>query len=466
MSKKQFLVKKSALEKRWDPFYFQPHLVELDALVQAKTTLFLRDFVRSMAGGSTPLKSEGDQHYTNENEGVPFIRVQNLSITGNLDLTDVKHVTKSTHEGLLARSRLTGGELLVKITGVGRMAVASVVPAGLSANINQHIVAIKTNGIAQSEALAAYLNLDFVERLAARRATGGTRPALDYPALLSIPVIVNSRILDIMQRAHAEVKVFEDEAAALLLAVTNTLFQLLGIAEKKSDALAAKIFLRKHADLGDRFDALFHQIPIFDFLGANSNAQPLSSLVSSLITGFAAGKGDQDTKDGIVQIRPTNFSEDRQLVFDRNVYVPAALLDDFPADRLRRGEVLFNNTNSQDLVGKSTLFDIDGDFFCSNHITRITVDTSVLNPQFLVYVLNAYQRRQVFYRMCVNWNNQSGINVQTLRKLPVPVPTVERQAAIVEALSRIETRAFALRKNAQATLDAARQDVEKMILGH
>ena len=94
-----------------------------------------------MAGGSTPLKSEGDQHYTTADNGVPFIRVQNLTATGELNLDDVKHITQSTHAKLLGRSRLKGGELLVKNTGVGRMAVASVVPPKTEANINQHIAA-------------------------------------------------------------------------------------------------------------------------------------------------------------------------------------------------------------------------------------------------------------------------------------------------------------------------------------
>jgi len=91
---------------------------------------------------------------------VPFMRVQNLSTTGRLNLEDCKRITHSTHVGLLGRSKLSGGELLVKITGVGRMAVASVVPDHFEANINQHIVAIRTGDKKISEMLAAWLNLD------------------------------------------------------------------------------------------------------------------------------------------------------------------------------------------------------------------------------------------------------------------------------------------------------------------
>lgn len=191
---KVFLTRKSEMTGRWDPAYYRPELVSLEKRVLNVTSHRLRDFVLQISGGATPSTKEADTHYTENADGVPFIRVQNLSTTGQLDLVDCKRITRNTHEGLLGRSRLSGGELLVKITGVGRMAVASVVPEGFEGNINQHIVAIRTKDRETSEALAAYLNLDIAERLASRRATGGTRPALDYPALLSIPVIVDPRI--------------------------------------------------------------------------------------------------------------------------------------------------------------------------------------------------------------------------------------------------------------------------------
>lgn len=52
-----------------------------------------------MAGGATPSTKEAETHYTEDADGVPFIRVQNLSTTGRLNLDDCKRITRSTHEG-------------------------------------------------------------------------------------------------------------------------------------------------------------------------------------------------------------------------------------------------------------------------------------------------------------------------------------------------------------------------------
>lgn len=54
--------------------------------------------------------------------------------------------------------------------------------------------------------MAAFLNSDIGERLAFRRSTGGTRPALDYQALKTIPVVFKPEIVDIMQSALEQKK--------------------------------------------------------------------------------------------------------------------------------------------------------------------------------------------------------------------------------------------------------------------
>jgi len=271
-----------------------------------------------------------------------------------------------------------------------------------------------------------------------------------------------------MSIAYGQKKQLETEAIALLAQVDGVLLKHLGINLPKSgsDALSERIFVRKLRSMEQRLDALFYQASLLDFLEpSNCPIQVLSSVVRILQSGFAAGKGDQAFDEGVIQIRPTNISDDRELVFDRNVYLPETLLQEFPNDRLKKGEVLFNNTNSQELVGKTVFFDLEGDFFCSNHITRIGVDTDQLNPRYLSVVLNSYQRMKIFYAMCVNWNNQSGINIEALRKLRIPVPSLIVQDSIVAELEQLESQARALRQQAIQKLDAAKAQVEHLIFG-
>lgn len=198
-----FIFQKSELEKRFDPFYYVPSLMELEKKVLAKQPKRLREYVVSIASGATPKRDEEEKYYSDAENGIPFLRVQNITEFG-LDLSDVKFINNETHEGSLKRSQVFEDDLLVTITG--RIASATVAPKGFIGNINQHSVVIKTQNREISEILACYLNTIIGQKLALRLATGGTRPALDYPALLSIPILNDKRVLEITKKVVEQKK--------------------------------------------------------------------------------------------------------------------------------------------------------------------------------------------------------------------------------------------------------------------
>lgn len=162
-----------------------------------------------------------------------------------------------THNGLLARSQVQEDDLLVKITGVGRMAVASVPSPGFEGNINQHIARIRTDDRHTSEVLAAWLNTDIAETLAKRRSTGGTRPALDYGALRSIPVIFNEAILEAVKAAYRQHAQDLAKASEKLEGIDDYLLAELGInlPPEPENTIAKRIFTAERRELsGWRFD--------------------------------------------------------------------------------------------------------------------------------------------------------------------------------------------------------------------
>jgi type I restriction enzyme S subunit len=459
------------IERRHDVRFYLPHFVSLEERVIRRTNRRLRDFVLAIAGGATPKAEEKELYYSDDSAtGIPFIRVQNLSNNGELDLSEVKLINPETHHGLLARSQVYEDDLLVKITGVGRMAVSSVPPKGFEGNINQHIVRAKTRRRIESKTLAAFLNTDIGEALATRRATGGTRPALDYPALRSIPIIYNEAILPLLEEGNARRNNALNKADSLLSLIDDYLLTELGITLplEADNTIDKRMFRTKASDLGGwRFDPLFHSFKLWHAI--NSSPTPNVSLgrfCSIIKTGFAAGASMQlHDDDGIIQIRPTNIGADRQLKFDRNVYLDRSLLTKQPADVLGRREVLFNNTNSQEQVGKTVFFDIEGSFMCSNHITRISTNEAELLPEYLASVLNTYQRLKVFYSICTNWNNQSGVNIDLLRRLRIPVPTLKKQRDISRKIHSIYDEANALRRLAADELQRAKARIEALLLG-
>jgi restriction endonuclease S subunit len=194
-----------------------------------------------------------------------------------------------------------------------------------------------------------------------------------------------------------------------------------------------KVFVLQKSKIEKRLDPLYYSKNVFGFLKTTKHkAHSLYDLVNYTIAGFGVGKEEQDlTEKGYIQIRPTNLDEFGLLKFNRNVYLGKEYLETKKNSIIQRNDVLFNNTNSQDLVGKTAFFDLEGIYFHSNHITRISANEEKILPKFLWILLNIYQQKNIFYTICTNWNNQSGVGLELLNSLKILVPSIEIQQQVI-----------------------------------
>lgn len=182
------------------------------------------------------------------------------------------------------------------------------------------------------------------------------------------------------------------------------------------------------SDLSGRLDPLYYLSDLTIFTNRQITAS-IGDLCISMYSGFAAGKETQVKKEnGYIQIRPTNIMSDGRLSWEKNIYVPQNRNYDF----IPQKAVLFNNTNSQELVGKTAILDIpnEGEYYCSNHITVIIPNQTRLLPEYLWIILNLYQRHNIFYSICTNWNNQSGININLLKSIRIPIFSKETNVSL------------------------------------
>lgn len=301
------------------------------------------------------------------------------------------------------------------------------------------------------------------------------------------PTNIQSQIISIMENAMKESKNKEILATQLLDSIDIELTDELGIKilnknglndEKidkhlnklNSSVKKGKIFLLQYNIVAEsRLDPIFYNADIKRFTHC-TYSERLSNLAFSFENGFAVGRQDQvEEEDGILQIRPTNIDNNGRLRYDKNVYVPE--LEDIPF--VESGVVLFNNTNSQEWVGKTTYFANEDDrkVYISNHITAITVDRSKILPEYLCAILNMYQRHKVFYSICTNWNNQSGIGLDLLKSLHIPLFTDDRQESllrqqqIVDKINNIYQEADECVLSANRIMNEAKAKVERMIIG-
>jgi len=460
---KVFLVNSKELEGRLDPFCYIPELVKLDKKVKAKTQYRLRHFSKYHSSGATPSKSE-DTYYSDAENGIPFVRVQNLSVTGELDQTDLVYISREIHESLLKRSQIREGDLLVKITGVGRMAIASVVPQNFEGNINQHIVVIRTGSKEISENLAAFLNLDTVEKLASKRATGGTRPALDYPALFSIPVISDRRIYEKIQDAVAKKKQKELEAQQLLDSIDDYLLGELGIElpEPEKNTIKNRIFIRNLSEVsGDRCDPYYYKNVFLKTLENLNKSEysihKLKEIAKSIINGYDY----RDFSDsGRVYLRVSNIRKNEFNLEDTK-FIPEFVIDKDIA--LAEGDLLLTRKGS---FGISVVVDKSVNLaIISSEIFRIRFyDFKNINSYYISAYLNS-KAGQIYFDRIKTGAIMGHISQEALKEYPIIVPPLEKQIEISEHITAIRNQAKQLQQQAKDDLEKAKQEVEAMILG-
>src|SRR5260370_26257936 len=90
---------------------------------------------------------------------------------------------------------------------------------------------------------------------------------------------------------------------------------------------------------------------------------------------------------GTPQLRTNNVSPQGNIDLTDVINVSVSPAE-FQKYAVRKGDVIFNNTNSVEWVGKTAYFDIDGEYVLSNHMTRIRVNGSMRDPEFLARCLH------------------------------------------------------------------------------
>ncbi|MFG1881320.1 restriction endonuclease subunit S [Micromonospora sp. NPDC049102] len=175
---------------------------------------------------------------------------------------------------------------------------------------------------------------------------------------------------------------------------------------------------------------------------------PLRDLLTEVKPGYACG---EEAGDGILQIRMNNVTRDGQLDLSKKRLVPrqSERMEKFS---LRPGDVLFNATNSPDLVGKTALFAQSTEAVFSNHFYRLRVDHTKVLPGYLARWLQMQFRRGVFKSMCQQWVNQATVNRDALLRLDFPVPALPQQRRINDVLDCMD-KLRAERRQALAMLD-------------
>jgi type I restriction enzyme S subunit len=334
-------------------------------------------------------------------DGEPFVRMQDVGRYGHTDnLTET--ADRISAPAALNLKRFPKGSILVPKSGASiRLNHRAIL--GVDAFVVSHLAVIIPKAVINGRFLYYWLCSVDLSKVAHET---------DFPSL---------RLMDLQRVEVPCPPLSEQERIVGLLDEADQLRRL------RAEAV------RRTADL---VPALYYEM--FGDPATNPKGWPISRAGDLMICcDYGSSERANDESKGTPIIRMNNVTSDGNLDITDLKYVQTDHLDKY---RLQAGDVLFNRTNSRELVGKTGLWDGRFEAVPASYFIRVRFDSQKEHPQHFTTFMNLPLMKRRLFEMARSAIGQANINMKELQSIEIPVPPITLQIAFAARVAEI--RAF------------------------
>ena len=338
---------------------------------------------------------------------VPSFGGENIKSDGGVTYEDVNKVTmgffKSMPKGILKNR-----DVLINKDGAwtGKVGLYNSTTYA-TACINEHLFILRgKNGCITQEFIYYLLLSEEGEKKLRRIITGSAQPGLGT----SFPKFFPAQVPPLAE---------QKKIAAILCSVDETINKIQGTIEqiqvlKKS--LMQELFTQ-------RLPGKHKKMPIRDLL---------------LFCQYGLNKPLTRDPSGVAVLRMGNLAEGR--VVTNSLKYSELTSAEEKEYLLKDGDVLFNRTNSREMVGKVALFEGKAKIAFASYLLRLRVNPEKANPAWLNYYLNSPLMQIQLRSLATPGVSQSNINAQAMQAIRLNVPDVKIQEESVGLLQSLDER--------------------------
>lgn len=442
--------------------------INLEAIPHNWNVVKLADIISDIAPGFASGK------HSNDSNGIPHLRPMNIDSNGKIDLSVIKYVTDDNGKNVKSN------DILFNNTNspvwVGKTALISKNEEGFA--FSNHMTRIRLNDEIQSPKFYAYyINylqnngyLKFICTNHVNQASISTTVLANSVPFVLPPKnqisLINDKIDELFSELDNGIEELETAQKKLELyrqsllksAVEGELSKEWRKTQTKISETGEQLLARILKERRERWE----QEKLKEFAEKGKNppknwqekypepVQPDTENLPQLPEGWVWASIDQltteqrygssaktnDDPNGIPVLRMGNI-QNGALDFNNLKYLPKAH-DEFPALFLEKGDLLFNRTNSRELVGKTAIF--NGEHIpCSYASYLIKVKFhSDFNANLAAYYINSVFGKIWINDVAVQQTGQANVNGTKLSQLCIPLMSQAEQNYIVERFNELK----------------------------
>jgi len=132
-------------------------------------------------------------------------------------------------------------------------------------------------------------------------------------------------------------------------------------------------------------------------------------------------------------LRMGNITLEGKILYSNLKYVSSEI-SDLPKLYLQNGDLVFNRTNSYELVGKSGVFENTEPYTLASYLIRVRFFSPVHSKFIANYINSKICRETQLEPQIIQQNGQANFNGTKLSNIIIPLPPIEEQNRIVKKL--------------------------------
>ncbi|ARZ61192.1 MULTISPECIES: restriction endonuclease subunit S [Bacillus cereus group] len=209
----------------------------------------------------------------------------------------------------------------------------------------------------------------------------------------------------------------------------------------------AQALIEKRREAIVKLDELVQSI-FLDMFGDPSNNEKgfLKGKIKDLIleAKYGTSKKSNENEGEFPYLRMNNLTYKGYMDFSNLKYID---LDEKEQDKylVQEGDLLFNRTNSKELVGKTAVFEEKEPMAIAGYLIRVRVN-EIGNPYYISSYLNSKHGKMILQNMCKNIVGMANINAKEMQNIDILIPQKALQDKYEEQYKEILKKKHAMNR--------------------